>query len=311
MANTEIIAGVHDYILYGQESTYGTTVSTASHLGLLSSFRSTINNNVEVKRGFMGTATTAREGVNAVVGTLDISFSTEFDVVNWAFMEFVLGAVSGSGTLTYVPDDSIPSITMSHSLDNPGSGPTDRHEVYPGSTFDSCSIRCATGSPVSVTLDGNSKTLEYDSTVATQVGTPSDDVYTFAGADIEIPDTTSINNIIDSIEISINNNYTLFKGCGSRLTQRALPKDLVYEIRFTLKYIDDDFINKALGAAAPTATGSPTSTSVTLKFGSGSRNCEFRFTNVLIDWNQNAVKNSALSEDITGYPQNLTVVETL
>jgi len=309
MANTEIIAGVHDYLLYGEETTYGTSVSTATHLGLLTSFRSTVENNITIKRGFMGTATTAREGVDSVVGTVDVSFSTDFDVVNWAFMEFVLGAVSGSTTLTYVPDDAIPSVTLTHNLDNPGSTPTDRKEYFPGSVFNSCTIRCATGSPVSVTLDGMSKTIGYNSTLSTAVANISSDGYTFAGGDIEVPDASSISNIIDSIEISINNNWEMLKGCGSRLTQRVLPKELAYEVRFTLKYINDDFLNKALGAASPTATGGPTSTSITLKFTSGSRDCEFRFTNVQFDWTQNAAKTNPLIEDITGYPQNLTVVE--
>lgn len=309
ISNTEAVSGVHTYVLYGEESSYGTATNVTSHLGLIQNFRPGVNNNLTMRHGYTGTGTTAREPVNSVAGILDVSWTSEFDVVNWSFMKYVLGSVSGSDTKTYTPADTPPSLTVSHNINNPGSSPTDREEIYQGSVIDVCTIRCSVGEPVMATLEGMSQLVKYDSSLSSEVSLPSDDTYVFSGADIELPDNSSLNNIIDSVEITIRANWELLKGLGSRLTQNAIARALEYSVRFTVKYVDDTLINYALGAATPTATGKPTLNTLTCKFVDGNRSAEFRFVNVQIDWNLDGTKNEALSEDIIGYPQNLTVVE--
>lgn len=308
MANSEAVSGVHTYLLFGDETTYGSTVTTSTHFGIVNSFKPNVENNMDLRRGFAGTGTTAREPVKTVAGTLKLTSSVDFDVINWEFMDEVLGNSSGSGTVTYSPASNLKSMTVTHSIDNPGSGSTDRRETYTGSVIESCTIRCAVGEPVSCSLEMMHKNFGYSSTVATAVAIPVDDVFTFSGATIELPDSTSLSNVIDSAEITIRNNVNKLYGFGSRLPKRALGRALEYDLKFTLKYLDDGLLNKALGATAGNDTG-PTLTTITFRFVSGSRSCEFQFSNVHINWSEDATLNEALVEDIPAVARNLSVVE--
>lgn len=308
--NTEAVSGVHTFFLYGEESIYGTATAVTTQLGIITGHKPGVNNNLTLRRGFKGTATTAREAVKSTPGPLDIRFTVDWDVINWTFMRFLLGNSSATTTAitTYLPSDNLLSFTAAHNIDNPGAA-TDREETYPGTVIDSCTIRCAVGDPVTASADVLSKTLTYESTLSNAVGIPPQEVYNFAGADIEFPNSSSLSNIIDSMEITITNNAVLLYGCNSRLAQKAYGRNLEYSIRFTLKYLDDTLLNAALGAATPIATGGPTETSITAKFVSGTREIELRFTGVQIDWNQDATHAELLSEDITATARNLTAVE--
>jgi len=311
MAQTEAIGGVHTYILYGEESTYNTAVTTDTHLGLVTSFKSTINNNLTENRGFVGTSTGGRDVVKFTSGALNISGSVDFKITNWAFMEYVLGSVSGSDPYTYTGAEVPPSITLSHNIDNPGSSATDQEEIHSGVVVESISIKTSVGEPVTATLDFKSAKVVVDTTLSTAVGLPDEDVYNFSGGAIELPSGSALDNIIDSIDVSITNNQEILYGVGSRLGQNALPKARVYSIKVTLKYIDNDLITAALGATTPTATGGPTEyATLVLTFSSGTRSMTMTFSGVPIsDFAKTADLNEVVGEDITLSAKTLSAVE--
>lgn len=307
--NIETIAGVNSYLLYSEETTYGTPVAATSMLGIITSFKPTVENNLSLRYGFQGTATTARQAVKTIAGTLDVSWSTDFDVQNFKFLKAVLGSSSGSNPIVYSPADSIPSLTLTNNINNPGSGATVREETYPGSVIESCNIRCATGEAVTCSLDGMSQKITYDAVLSTVKAISTDDVYTFAGASIQFPTGATLTNVIDSADITIKNNNVMLKGLGSRLTQRAKQRQLAYDIKFTLKYLDDTLINAALGSATMVGTTNPTDTTITMVFANGSRSATFTFTGVKINWGETLTQNEVITEDITANARTLSVSE--
>ena len=311
MANSEAIAGVHSYVLYGEETTYNTAVSTDTHFGLITSFKSSINNNMSENRGFKGTTTGGRDVVKFTAGKLEVGFNIDFKVHGWDFMEYVLGTMTGSDPYTYTGADVPTSITVSHNIDNPGAGATDCEEVFSGCMIETVTIKSSVGEPVTCTAEVKASKLIVDTTVSGAQALPDNDVYNFTGGSIEIPGSSTIDNIIDSVEISIKNNVDILYGVGSRLGQSGLPKERSYGIKITLKYLDNDLITKALGAVTPTDTGSPTeNATVILNFDSGTKGMVFTFSGVPItDFARMAELNSVIGEDISLTAKTLSAVE--
>jgi len=312
MANTEAIGGVDSFLLYAEEATYNTDPGSGyAHFGLVKSFKATPNNEVTKLRGFSGTTTGGRDVAHFVPGKLSISADLEFDINDWAFMEFVLGTSTGSGPYVYTGSNLPPSLTLHHSIDNPGSGATDMDLSVTGAVIDSCTIKCAVGEPVSCTINFMAGQILYDTTILSRVAMISDSPFSFSGATIELPDATAISNVIDSVEITIKNNWEILYGLGSRLGQSAKPKEREYTIKFTMKYLNNDTYLKLLGATTPTATGGPTeNASLAVKFEKGTQSADFVFTTFVIDEGSlSADLNQLIMEDISGTAASLTVTD--
>jgi hypothetical protein len=308
MANAEAIGGVHSYILYGEESTYNTAVAVDTHFGLVTNFKPNINNNLKGNRGFVGTSSGGRNVVKFTAGQLDISGTLDFTVTRWHFMEYVLGEVSGSGPYTYDEADVPPSLTVATNIDNPGSGADDQEATYSGFVFDSVSIKSSVGEPVTVSANWKAGKVALDTTLSSAVALPDEDVFNFTGGSIELPSGSAISNIIDSVDITITNNWNMLYGVGSRLTQNALPAARDYSVKVSLKYLDNDLYTAALGAATPTATGSPTEyATLVLTFASGTKSITMTFSEVpMSDFAQMQELNSVIGEDITLTPKSLS-----
>jgi hypothetical protein len=312
MANAEAVSGVHSYLLYGKESTYNTAVAVTTHLGLVSSFRHNINNNMQEQRAFVGTTTGGRDIVKFTYGKLELGGSVEFKVINWTFMEYVLGSVSGGGPYTYVGAAIPPSMTMAHNIDNPGSAATDREETFSGVVVNSASIRTSVGEPVTASLDWNAGLVVIDTTASSAVALPTSDIYNFSGGSIQLPSGSTLSNIIDSVEVSIANNWDMLYGLGTRLVKAARPKERSYKIKISLKYLDNTLITAALGATTPTATGGPTeNATLILTFASATRSMVMTFSGVpMSDFAEIAELNSVIGEDISITAKTLSAVET-
>ena len=231
MANTEQVAGVGSYLLYGEETTFGTAVTTDTHFGYVTNLSPTLDNSNTYRRSFVGTTTGGRDVAKILPGVIKNSATIDFDVLNWTFMEFVLGTATGTDPFTYTGANAPASITLSRSIDNVT---TDRDEIWAGTAIDSITIKASVGEPVSVSMNILSANHQGDTTVATAVALPTEDVYSFSGADIELPNATPLTNIIDSLEITISNNYEMLYGLGSRRGQNAKAKARDYKISFTV-----------------------------------------------------------------------------
>ena len=309
MANSEAISGVQSYLLYGKETTYNTAVSRTLHVGLVTNFKHNINSNMQTNRGLVGTTTGGRKAYSFTAGTLAIESSLDFKATRWDFLEYVLGTASGTGTITYTEANIPPSMTISTNIDNPGSASTDQEVTLSGTVWDSVTIKTSVGEPVMVSASLKSALAVIDTTLSSAVALPSEAVFNFSGASIQLPNASDLTNIVDSLEITIRNNYTMLYGVGSRLARNALPAELDYEIKISLKYLDNALFTAALGATTPTAAGTPTEyADLECTFADGTRSAVFLFGGVpLSDFAQVHELNSAVSEDITLKAKTLTV----
>lgn len=312
MANSEAVSGVDSFVLYGEESAYNTEQTTCtSHLGLISSFTPSVDNKQNYLYGFKGTTSGGRNVAARVPGVREHSNTVTMNPLNWNFMKYVLGAVSGSGTLTYAEANWLPSITLHRCIDNPGSGATDQDAIWTGTVVDQATIRCAVGGPVEVTLGMKSAYKKMDTTILSAQALTTDDVFHFAGASIELPNGTVLTNIIDSIEITISNNITLKAGLGSVAPVRAIPGERKYEIKFTLNYLDNALDTAAIGSLTPGATTEASQyATIECNFVKGSDSMALLFGLFQFDTvNGNEKINSSIMQDLSGTAYNCTGTE--
>lgn len=284
MANSERVSLIDTYIIYGAESTYGTAVSTTAMFGgLISSGNIEVDRSVAEHAGMAGTGTVdGRITAKFTAGTVSTRAALEFKAQQWDWLEYaLLGTKSGSGTAgspyVYALGKATKSLTISEAIDNVT---TDSDRVFAGMVINDWSIRCAVGEAVNVSVNLIGGKLAKDTTIPSAVAQFTDDLYNFSGGTIEMPDATSIGNVIDSVEISGNNNYTILYGFSYEAVN-ARPGKLNLTARFTLKYLDDDQMDKLMGSS--TAITSQTPVTLALKFTKGSYYVDFVFTNVVIN----------------------------
>ncbi len=261
----------------------------------------------------MGTTTGGRNVAKAVPGLSDHSIDVEMDVLNWLFLEYVLGAIAGTTTKTYTETDAPPSMTLHRCIDNPGAAATDQDAIWIGTVIDSVTIKCSVGEPVSVTLNMKAGSKKFDTTILSKQALPTVDVYHFAGASIELPNATPLTNIIDTLEITISNNFDMKGGLGSFNPQNAKARTRDYKIKFTVSYLDNALVQAVQGLAAPTDTTEPTEyATITCKFDLAGDLTTFAFTKFVFDEHaDNEDVNEIIGEDLTGTAFELTVTEVV
>ena len=300
ITNVEKIAGLDSYIVYGKETTYGTATGTiGSACAYTQSFNPTIKNNVKPFRGFVSTTSDGRAVDKYAAGQLEVSWDMDIIPNSFGFMEYVLGTSSYVGTTettTYEAAQKPRSFTMSHNIQNAS---TAREETYLGCVANSFSLKAAVGEAVSVSLSGLSSNVRYGATLDTNVAYSTDEVWTFQHGTLNVDG--DITNIIDSVELTIENNWETKYGLGSRLVKTAVPKERDISLKFTVKYLNDDVYSKLLGAAKPTSTGSPTAVSSTvLTFTNGNKTLTITLSDgYLEDFSETANLNELIVEDFT------------
>lgn len=257
MANSEALSGVHTYGLWATESTYNTAVTPNTHISATTqNIRLRVNNQLVANYAFSGDdAVDGRKVYSFTPGVLDLSGSVEAKITNWGFLTYGLGDFTiDTYSITAIPA----SFTLGVNVDNPGSAATDLNVTASGGVLNSFTIRSAVGEPVMFSGEMKFAKFVVDSTIDSRVALPSEDVYDYAGGSIQLPSGSTLSNIIDSVELSVSNNFKMLAGLGSRLVQKAIPEAVVINVSVTLKYLDNALVTAALGATTPTATGSPT-----------------------------------------------------
>jgi hypothetical protein len=244
MAENKLIrAGIDSYLLYGEETTFGTKSPAVNKIpGIVTSFTPQGTRNLQAIRGAIAVLpeandeVTARDAISQKRGLFEASCSVEFRPQNWRFMKYVLGSESGAGTgqdpYQYPQEDAetladkkkylrLPSITISSNMLFDGTA--DAQDValnLLGTKIDSCTIRAAVGEPVNVSWNTISTDMSTGST-ETGVALDSEDVYHFTGSSVII-DGDTVENIIDNFTLTINNGVTRKHGLGDDRA-KALP----------------------------------------------------------------------------------------
>ncbi len=309
-ANFEQTAGASSYLLYGVETTYGDAVSTDTHIGLVQNTTPKINRNIKENVGLKGTTTGGQETAKYTLGTADTGLPVEFNPFDWGIMQYVLGSRTGAGSsaspFVYTRDNQVSSLTFSSNIDN---DTTDRDFQVLGAKVGSMTIKASLGEPVSVTSDWLSGKIAKDTTIQTGVALPSNEIINFTGADLEIPNASSISNIIDSIEIVINRGTELLFGVGSHTAKNALFKKFELRINFTVKYLDETLIELVMGGSTVLTTISETTLTVVFDNGTN-RTADFAFTGVVFPEFENPnTPNEILTEGITAFARSLIITE--
>jgi hypothetical protein len=315
MANTEKIAGIDSYLIYGAESTYGTAATpTLSFGALVQDVNPSMKNNIKKFRGFTDGSNNGRDVSHVIGGTFEVSFSANIIPLSWGWLEYVLGAVSGAGTVAspyaYVAANLPVGLTVSSNINN---DTTDRESKYLGCVINQVVLKAAVGEAVTASIDFLAGDMAKDSTIASNVALPSLEPFSFVGGTIEIPNASAISNIIDSVEITITNSAEIKYGF-SRTTAARNFKARDYSLKFTVKYLDETLVEKFLGASgAPIATTPAADATVAIRFQNAANHyVDFIFSNGYIeDFAEGHTLNEMITEDITYTAKSLAVNEVI
>lgn len=141
------------------------------------------------------------------------------------------------------------------------------------------------------------------------VALPTNEIMNFTGVDLEIPDTSSISNIIDNVEIVITRNTELIPGLGTDTAKNSLFKSFDLRINFTVKYLDETLIELVMGGSSALTTLSETT--LTVKFDNGTnRTADFAFTGIVFpEYDKPESVNEILTEGLVATARGLIVTE--
>ena len=276
--NYQVRAGVDSYLLFGEETTFGTEAGTIqSSFGLVQNFSPTPKRNLVKVRGMMGAlpaANTTASQINVqqlLRGKFEGSMSVTFNPFNFAFMKYVLGTVSGAGTgaslynypratastdaekLSY---SRLPSITLGTNYYFGGtSNNVDKSWRFPGAKVSECSISGTIGEPISVSLTMPFANMIGNTTLLAPVAHPALDVFHFTGASIEIPTATPVPEIFEAFTLNISTEMIQLYGLGADVMQQMKEGVRDHSLEVTLTAEGTTYINSFLGSA--TVIGAP------------------------------------------------------
>lgn len=306
MANQPKTAGVHTYSLYKIEDTYKTAVTTDKFLGLNTNFDVNITNELNPRRGSGGSSTSGRNIGAFATGTRSYNLTQDFDVTDFEFMEWVLGAVTGTTTKTYTTTDDTVSATVTSNISDVTD---DQKNTFTGCVVQSCSLRAAVNDVLTCNLSVDAAHGENSTTLATNVARSTNTPYRFVGASIEIPTGTALNGIFDSVDITINNNYELYYGSEVEASY-ATKKELGVEVRAALKHVDSALITKVLGGDGSTVEDPTINTDLLLKFERGTKNVTFTLPlSPIASYNLTQALNQPVGEDVNITSSDISVAE--
>lgn len=307
--STPITAGVHSYLIYGAETTFKTAGTLDKNFGIVNNFSADVKNSLNERRGFANTSASGRRIRAFAPGERSYDLSIDWDVTDFAFMEHVLGAVSGTTTKTYVDDDAVDSISIGNELDNVN---VDRENWFTGCCYDSVTLKAAINEPLNCSAKLTAAHGSFDATLTSKIAASAVGPYTFVGAVFELPNATAIVNIVESFDISINNNYTYLRG-SAREIAAATKGALDITMKFSTAYVDDSFYTKTLGSDGVSSVTAPTeNATVEITLTRGSSNVIILGTLAPIEsYNLAQQLNSPVKEDITLKLQWISVAETV
>ncbi|NCD00110.1 MAG: hypothetical protein EOL95_10470 [Bacteroidia bacterium] len=306
MANVPKTAGISSYVLWGKETNFKTAATTDSHFGLDTNFSANLSNNLNARRGMKGSATSGRDVQKFIAGKSVYNITMEFDLNDPSFLEHLLGDKTGSA---YSGADIPSSLTIANCIDN---DTTDRDEIYTGVVLDSATIRGAEGEPITVNLSAIAATMDKDTTLTSNVAINSNSPFTFTEATFELPNGTAINNIVESFELTVNNNYTMLYG-SNREAQNYVPGAREYSLKLSTKYVDDGLLEKALGGST-IAADEPTQNATVEILLTRPNNDTLTILGTVApidNYSLSAQLNNPIGEDIDIRIQTMTITESL
>lgn len=310
MADGELIGGVDSYALYGAESTYGTAVTTDTWFGLTQSVQPRFNRNLKRIDAQAGANGGGQESAAYLSGILGGDLSVTFKPVTFDHLQYIMGARSGAGSgaspYSYTRTNKPSSLTISANYNN---DTNDEELIFEGCTATRYQLRMGENEEPSCTMDFSFEDCNPDTTLATNQNLPSGDPYNFDGVTIEAPNGSAINNIGESVTISIERELRLRYGFS--LTPQSYGYGrITYRINLRLKYIDKEWLEKFLGANTGFTTLDSYATLAVRATNGANKYVDFVFSNVYIpDYARGDDYGTDITEDVTLEAKSLVVGE--
>jgi len=287
MAQNTIRTGIDQYVVFGEETTFATEPAALNKsFNFLQSFGSNLSRSLIKIKGISGnlpsanTELTSRDTQRIVRGKFEGSVNVSFNPVTFDFMKYVLGTVSGAGSVaspfnypqaTAATDSDkrnylkIPSLSISTNYYFDGSGDAvDKVWKMLGWKVGSCTVSGSVGEPCTVALDGAFADLKGSTTLDDPIALPTEDPYHFIDASFEYPTGSPINNITESFELSVTNELELLWGMGSDIAKESKEKGRDFSLKLNMTREGTAFMDDFMGDA--TTLGIPTEiASITVK----------------------------------------------
>ena len=123
-------------------------------------------------------------------------------------------------------------------------------------------------------------------------------------------ESSYVNNIVDSIELTITNNVEVLYSLGSFVGQSGVCKGREHSLKFSLKTLDNTFATFFLGGATDVTTPTEISSVEITLGGSATQVTRFLYSNVTLDeWSDAQTMAEVVPEEITGIAESLKVFE--
>jgi hypothetical protein len=233
----EYYKGYDTYIIYGEESTYGTPVvpATTAFLGQITSFNLNMANNSFRTQGLGD----GRNATGTYLGPFDVSGSVEFNITDLTPLQYAIGTRSGAGSLAdpYQIEEAenigfdatnIPSLTFEVGSE----GDTiDDETTISGVVINSLTITATQGEIITGSMDWIGQTV-LSSTTLQSVSAGTAEPLMFHDATVTVGSDTVH---CTSFSVTISNNIQTYRELGSRLLTQPSAGLRRYDFTMTLK----------------------------------------------------------------------------
>ena len=290
------IPEVESYNVYGEETgVYATPPGTVtSHFGLIQNSRARIKNQYQ---GYKGIGAGLNDRQISAAGLLDTGIGFTFQVFNADFLKYVLGSVSGAGSVgdpyVYAEANTLPSLTIedAYNLD------TDQVLRFIGSVAARMTIRCSLGKPVEVDLEFNSYDVTKSNTYQS-ITVPSTDLFTFIHGSCELPSGSALTEI-QECTITVDLKLSRHGGIGGRKgTVKVQGRS--YSGNYKKLINDGVGMEDAMGGTTTTSSGTPAKqATLRLNLTDGSRYIYLTINDVYADWESDKAVGNPSNENIT------------
>lgn len=239
--------------MYGVESSFGSEQTVSAYFGRYTNSSFTASNNL-IEDYDAGD----RDVQNLHLGPFSGRGSVNFDLIDFAIFQYILGARTGSGTsgdpYVYTQGDSLSSLTIEVGFD----GSTDTNWTFIGCKCNSCSISFRRGEPIRVRTEWYYQTEKEDTTLVSYTA-PTTMPFTYLQGSFE-RNNSSIGKLQNGT-ITINNNLINDEDCFSRLVDDIVVGRFKVSFELTLKVdsalsttVWSDFYGQAV-ASGPITSG--------------------------------------------------------
>lgn len=320
----QAVSGYATNVKYDFETSFGTGGTPQYPFGWETKVTVNRNNNQERLYGIG-----ARNAQYTVAKKYEGTMTIEFTLGNAYWLRAVIGAQGAAGgagpyTHAFTEADAPPSLTISLGTEL---GTNDMVTTYTGVVVNSAKISLNTGETIKVSLECLYKT---ESTAATGTFSTVSDTYcepmTFAYGSVTYAGQTmgtTYSGIVQTAELTINNNAELIWGIGSRLGQERVHKAREYNLKLTYALMSasqtaDVFPNYLGDTSTPfaPATGNITGVDCVLSITNGLattnlRSLVFTFTSAKTFLNTSSMLfdvNEVLKDDVEGWAESISSV---